>query len=103
MKLIVNIEPKNNEFGIWSQDRFNIILDLIKPCDNSIIVLSEMALTVLVCCIPVDSENKLLNINDSSYKYVVNSDLEGIVFEYEDKFGFIRTLKLDVPEVKLEF
>lgn len=104
MKFIVEINSKTDpEMNVWSSEQLNTIIDLINPVLGTTVVLSKEAAIILRNFIEMIEELNILILNEDQYKYVINSDLEGVIIEFEDEFGYIRTLRLDVPEVITNF
>lgn len=91
----INLKDNNSSYGTWSQNRVEMLLSLVNPKYGTTIVLSEFAAAILNCVIEFDTESKILIINDEQYKYVINPDFKGIMIEYEDDNGFVKTINVD--------
>ena len=113
MKITVNIEEENPRedinsltYGICEQ-----ILSLLSPISTTAtIVLSADALNLLKYIKKTDDFQMRINesagslyIKSDYYKYVVNPDFEGIIFEVADSNGYVKTIKIgDVTKINID-
>lgn len=96
MKFTVNIERENNPSytGEWSSVRFIQLTSLLHPKEGTTVVLSQYAATMLRCCYEM-SENYITIDEDTKIKYIINTDFEGVSFEYLDDNDMIVTVSAD--------